>query len=334
MAYPITNVTQQAGSIIDHITNSVNVIASPENRKNPAQQILQNISIVVCAVTFFLGTMGNGLVIFFTTFRMKKTVSVVCFLNLAIADFIFTFLLIFRIVRLTLAFHWPFGRVMCKVDVTVFYINLFASLFLITVISIDRLVIVKFPVWCQNHRNPRLASIVASIVWILLLLFSLPYTIFKDTVNVKNAVHCKYNYDIDASMATSITRFIIGFVLPLTVIVSCYTVILLHIRRNYTTMSNKPLKMIAAVIIVFFVCWFPYHIFSLLQLSIKYGGKNYFKDVVLIGKHFSTSIAIMNSCVNPILYVFMGHDFKEKFWSSIQPMFENAFMEEPIQTQE
>ncbi|XP_077312005.1 chemerin-like receptor 1 [Lithobates pipiens] len=338
MEYPITNVTQLTGTIITNITNSVNGTASPAEGKKHPNQILHVISIVVYIVTFLLGTTGNGLVIFFTTLRMKKTVSVVWFLNLAVADFIFTFLLIFRIIRIAMNYHWPFGRFMCNLDAAFVYINLFASLFLITIISIDRLISVKFPVWCQNHRTPRLASIVTLVVWVLALILSLPYSMFMDTTKVKNVVSCRRNFSNDKDVAISrysgvtITRFIVGFVLPLTVIVLCYTVILLHIRRNYMTKSSKPLKMIAAVIISFFVCWFPYHVFSLLWLSIKYGGKDHFKDVVHTGLRYCNFLAIMHSCVNPILYVFVGRDFKEKFLGSIQSVFEKAFLEETVQT--
>ncbi|XP_077312226.1 chemerin-like receptor 1 [Lithobates pipiens] len=334
MKYLLANVTLLTGTIITSITNSLNGTASPEKRVKRMQPIVQEISIAVYIVAFLLGTTGNGLVIFFTTFRMKKTVSVVWFLNLAIADFIFTFLLIFRIIRIAMNYHWPFGRFMCNLDVAIFYINLFASLFLITIISIDRLISVKFPVWCQNHRTPRLASIVTLVVWVLALILSLPYSMFMDTTKVENVVYCLSNYSNDRDVAMSrnsavtITRFIVGFVLPLTVIVLCYTVILSYIRRNYLTKSSKPLKIIAAVIILFFVCWFPYHVFSLLGLSIKYRSKGNFRNVVRIGMHYCKILAIMHSCVNPILYVFVGRDFKEKFRSSIQSAFEKAFLEE------
>ncbi|XP_073457185.1 chemerin-like receptor 1 [Aquarana catesbeiana] len=338
MEYLITNVTLLTGTIITSITNSANGTASPEKRVKRAQRIVREISITVYVMAFLLGTTGNGLVIFFTTFRMKKTVSVVWFLNLAIADFIFTFLLIFRIVHLAMDYHWPFGRFMCNLDVGIFYINLFSSLFLITIISIDRLIAIKFPVWCQNHRTPRLASIVTLVVWVLAFILSLPYAMFMDTTKVENVVYCLSNYSNDKDVAMSrnsgvtITRFIVGFVLPLTVIVLCYTVILSHIRKNYMTKSSKPLKMIAAIIILFFVCWFPYHVFSLLRLSIKYRGKGRFGNVVRTGMHYCKILAIMHSCVNPILYVFMGRDFKEKFRSSIQSVFEKAFSEETVQT--
>ncbi|XP_072282891.1 C3a anaphylatoxin chemotactic receptor-like [Pyxicephalus adspersus] len=326
--YPMVNVTPAGTTYITtYISNSLNGTASPEEETNLVLSIFHKIIIVVQILVFLLGTTGNGLVIFFTSFRMKRTVNVVWYLNLAISDFIFTLFLLFRIVRLALN-RWPFGWFMCKLDGAIVNINLHASLFLITVISIDRLICIKFPVWCRNHRTPRLAFIVVLVLWILAFVFSLPHAILKDLDEKNKFVVCKCTKSkILSQRFFIITRLIFGFIFPLIVIVSCYTLILLHIQRNYRTMSRKPLKMIAAVIIVYVICWAPYHVSSLLQLSFKYESKD-FKDKVDVGKRFFKSLATVNSCINPVLYVFVGRDFKETFWNSIQSIFEKAFVEE------
>ncbi|KAM9299486.1 chemerin-like receptor 1 [Gastrophryne carolinensis] len=300
-------------------------------------------SAVIYSLAFLLGITGNGLVIFFTAFRMKRTVNVVWFLNLAIADFIFTFFLPLSIAYTVLGFHWPFGKFMCKLNSTVTLMNLFASIFLLTIISMDRCISVMCPVWSQNHRTPRLASIVAFIAWILAFIFSLPYFIIRDTDVYHGKVVCFNNFqddidEIEEKSASAISRhkglviirFIIGFLIPFTIIVSCYTIILFRIQRNHMTTSSKPYKVIIAVIVSFFVCWLPYHVFSFIELSLYYS--NNLGYAVNIGMPLASSLAFLNSCVNPILYVFMGQNFKDKFRSSIQTIFEKAFTEEKIQT--
>ncbi|XP_018426060.1 PREDICTED: chemokine-like receptor 1 [Nanorana parkeri] len=298
---------------------------------------LRIIYIIGHLLAFLLGTVGNGLVIYFTVFKMKRTVNVVWFLNLAIADFIFMFVLIFRIVTVAQNFHWMFGGFMCRMNSAIFFINLYASIFLITAISIDRCISVIYPVWCQNHRTPRLASIVALVIWILSIIFSVPYCIFLDTKVVKGGkIICTHNINdrntemlIEKSLA--ISRFIFSFVIPLAVIISCYAIILMRVRRNRLTTSRKPFKIVVAVIIAFFVCWFPLHLFFFLDMALDYGGKSHLKYVVMIAIPLSKNLAVINSCINPILYVFVGRDFKEKFWRSFGSIFESAFMEEPIQ---
>ncbi|KAM4651229.1 chemerin-like receptor 1 [Discoglossus pictus] len=300
-------------------------------------------SMVIYAIAFLLGTTGNGLVIGITGFKMTKTVNTVWFLNLAIADFIFTFFLPLSIIYTALVFHWPFGRFMCKFNSTITMLNLFASVFLLTIISIDRCISVVLPVWSQNHRTPQRASITAIVVWCLALLASLPYAVFRDTKAHDGKIVCFNNFQLTDNTNSDLgilrhkilvaTKLIISFIIPFTVIVSCYTVIALRIYRNHKSSSTKPFKIIIAVLISFFVCWFPHHVFSFLELSHQNRKDEALDRILFTGIPITTSLAFLNSCVNPFLYVFMGRDFKEKFRSSILSIFEKAFSEDVAHTE-
>ncbi|XP_015679851.1 fMet-Leu-Phe receptor-like [Protobothrops mucrosquamatus] len=103
------------------------------------ERAMHVISMVIYSLAFVLGVLGNGLVIFITGFRMKKSVNTVWFLNLAIADFAFTFFLPLSIAYLALRFHWPFGWFLCKLNSTLAFVNLYASVYLLMIISIDRM---------------------------------------------------------------------------------------------------------------------------------------------------------------------------------------------------
>ncbi|XP_077116159.1 chemerin-like receptor 1 [Ranitomeya variabilis] len=302
--------------------------------------IVDYFSLVIYSLAFLLGTIGNGLVIWFTIFRMKKTVNVIWFLNLAIADFVFTLFLPLSIIYLANNFYWIFGNFMCKLNSMVAFLNLYASVFLLTAISVDRCASVIFPVWCQNHRTPRMALRVVMAVWILAFILSLPYFIFRDTLKTKHykIILCYNNFkrgeseDIGISRhkATVIFRFFAAFIIPFSIIVTSYSVIAFRIQRNHMTTSSKPFKVIIAVIITFFLCWLPYHIFSILEFHSAYRDDDYLSEEVHIGFPLTTSLAFMNSCVNPFLYVFIGRDFKDKFGKSIQSIFEKAFNEESV----
>ncbi|XP_060113681.1 chemerin-like receptor 1 [Heteronotia binoei] len=285
----------------------------------------------IYSIAFVLGVIGNGLVIFITGFRMKKTVNAIWFLNLAIADFTFTFFLPLNVVYLALDFHWPFGEAMCKFNSSLAFVNLYSSIYLLMVISIDRCISVLCPVWAQNHRNPRCASFVAVGVWILALVLSSPTIHFRKTVQSKDKIHCYNHFSHDKKQAevthraVIISRFIFAFVIPFQVILICYGAIVLQLRRDRLARSSKPFRVITAVIVAFFVCWLPYHVFSFLEIQV-------YKDptlhqALIIGIPLTSSLAFINSCLNPILYVCMGNDFKEWLKHSILSIFENAFTE-------
>ncbi|XP_069802851.1 chemerin-like receptor 1 [Dendropsophus ebraccatus] len=291
------------------------------------QSPLNYFSLVAYSLTFLVGTAWNGLAIFFIIFKMKKTVTVIWLLHLAIVGFTFTLFLPLSIVYLANDFNWIFGKFMCKLNSTIAFINLFASAFLLTVISIDRCVSVIFPVWSKNHRTPRLALFVVTAVWILAIILSLPIFVFRDTFEYDNGTHiCYNNFALEDSeeigesrhKGTIVYRFILGFFIPFTIIVICYSVIVFRIRRNHMTTSTKPIRVIIAVIGSFLICWAPYHIFSLLELYAVSQDDDYLSHVLRVGIPLSSSLAFVNSCVNPFLYVFIVQDFRNKLWQSIQ----------------
>ncbi|KAJ6663809.1 hypothetical protein lerEdw1_009888 [Lerista edwardsae] len=308
---------------------------------------MRMLSVAVYSLAFLLGVVGNGLVIFVTGFRMKRTVNTVWFLNLAVADFVFTFFLPLSAAYMALDFHWPFGKALCKLNSAVAFLNMFASVFLLTVISMDRCVSVMYPVWGQNYRSPRLASMVVVGVWVAAVALSSPYLAFRDTRPsdlVENTTHCYNNFalsdDFQSSEAAELgerrhqvmvlTRFVVGFLVPFSIILFCYGIITAKLKGNRLTRSGRPFKIMVAVVLAFFICWFPYHVFSFLEMSVTMVTP-WLQTVLVVGIPLASGLAYLNSCLNPFLYVFVGQDFREKLRMSVLAAFESAFSETSAQ---
>lgn len=314
---------------------------------------LNIMSLIFYSLAFVLGVVGNGIVIWVTGFKMKRTVNTVWFLNLAVADFLFTAFLPLSVAYTAMGFHWPFGQFMCKFNSTLSFLNMFASVYLLVVISIDRCVSVMWPIWSQNHRNVSRASVVSLGVWMFALALSSPYFIFKDTAPAhydEHIINCFNNFAFSDDYTTPevvalrilrhramiITRFLLGFVVPFAIIVSCYAVIICRLQNNRSMSgrTGRPFKIIAAVITVFFLCWAPYHILVLIEMESHRMAENSttLQYVSTVGIPIATSLAFLNSCLNPLLYVFMGQDFKDKMRKSIVKVLETAFTEEVSRT--
>ncbi|XP_073457330.1 formyl peptide receptor 2-like [Aquarana catesbeiana] len=304
------------------MSGSMETNTTEEDSFTTMHEILNVSSMVVLSGICLLGITGNGLVIWFVAFRMKKTVNSVWFLSVAFADFTFSLFLPLTITYIALSYYWPFGTFMCKLNRFSIYLNMSASVLQLTVISIDRCISVVFPIWCRNHRTVRLAVKVILAIWIISLLLNVFYFINTHIYDVGDEfVYCLDNWVMH-------DVHIVLFVIAFTIIIFCYTVIFLRIRRNHRVTSNKPFKVIAAVIISFFICWFPYHVFAIMS---SYGSKTWNPNiwlVIAIGRSISSLLAYSNSCVNPLLYVFIGQDFKQKLWSAIKSGFERTFIEE------
>lgn len=282
--------------------------------------------LVLNVVIFLLGFFGNALVIWISGFKMKKTVNTTWYLSLAISDFVFCAFLPFSITNMVME-EWIFGLYMCKFASTVMFLNMFSSIFLLVVISIDRCMSVVFPVWAQNHRTVNKASVVVVMSWILAIGLSVPSVIFRDVRSHMGRTICYNNYTLLHQHSHKIvawSRFLAGFVVPFIVIIICYSVIILKLRTNRMAKSSKPFKVMSALVAAFFICWLPYHVFVLLELD----HENYDHSILTAGLKVGTSMAVANSFLNPVLYVFMGNDFKQKFKSSVLSKMENAMADE------
>ncbi|XP_063291905.1 formyl peptide receptor 2-like [Pelobates fuscus] len=297
---------------------------------NSAFLYLQITSIVSFSITFILGTLGNGLVIWIAGFKMKRNVNTVWILNLGIADFVFNIFFPFQITEWAMRGHWPFGEIMCKAIFFLLYLNMFSSISFLLLISVDRCTSVLYPVWSKNHRTPRLAAIVSVITWMLCFALSCPYLPYYEVVHdpYTNLEHCVPMFE-DGDGITNwkrnsmlITQFLSMFLIPFSIILVCYTLIMIRIgRRKSLSGSNRPFKIIISIILCFFICWFPFHFWPLIQIMDI--GLSTNLDFIMF--HIFCCLAFFNSCLNPILYVFIGREFKTNFIKSIPFILENTF---------
>ncbi|XP_039673905.1 G-protein coupled receptor 1 [Perca fluviatilis] len=276
------------------------------------RETMHIISVVIYIISFVLGLIGNGTVIWVTAFKSKKTVNSIWLLNLAMADFVFVLFLPFSIDYILQDFHWDFGKVMCKLNSFVSVMNMYASVLFLTVLSIDRYVSLVHLNWCQRYRTKERAWVVCGCIWVLAAALSCPALIFRDTMHLRDKVVCFNNFHtqdghtaVMIHIMTVVIRTTVGFLLPFTAI--CVTGILLTIKVNQSGGSvrlSSFSKTVSAVILAFFLCWAPFHTFSLMELSIH--SSLYLHNILKAGFPLATSLGFFNSCINPLLYMFLS----------------------------
>ena len=293
---------------------------------------IQTFCMVLYCVIFVLGVTGNGLVIYVTGFKMKTTVNSIWFLNLALADFLFTLFLIFNIISLSLNYEWPFGDFLCKFTSLVQVITMFVSIFLLTAISLDRCLTIWVVVWSHNKRTPNKARLICVLVWLLSLGCSIPFVITRGAINNK----CRKTSDALTTKSLAIFRFVIGFLIPFLVITCCYVAIGVRANRTQRRKKMRPFLIILAVILAFFICWLPIQIIDLIttdQYIYSINKQLFNSDVFNMAKKgipVAVSLAFLNSCINPFLYIFMCEEFQKKLKRSVLLVLEHAFAEEQL----
>ncbi|XP_069496619.1 chemerin-like receptor 1 [Ambystoma mexicanum] len=288
---------------------------------NEALHIVASIGNVIIVI---VGVIGNGIVIWLGGFKMKKTICMIWYLNLAVADFFFCAVRILSAVREAMNFDWPFGTIVCKVSGFMKYFNLYASVLFLMVISVDRCIMIANPIWCKIHRNMKRSIIICCVAWILATAMSLPYAVLFDTYKKERNCMCEYSPKLKKYTIhpLRISRFIFGFVIPLIIIIASNIILAIHLKAQRLKTSRNATRLLTVVVASFFVCWFPHHVLILLKEThnSKMGWKVTFK--------MSNLLAFFSACINPVLFFFVGYVRRYPRDQSLLQVLSRAFVED------
>ncbi|XP_041953809.1 neuropeptides B/W receptor type 2-like [Alosa alosa] len=277
---------------------------------------------VICAV----GLTGNTAVIYVILKAPNmKTVTNVFILNLAIADDLFTLVLPINIAEHLLT-NWPFGGVLCKLILSIDHCNIFSSIYFLTVMSIDRYLVVLATVRSQRmpYRTYRFAKIVSLSVWVLVFIIVLPFTVFASIYvspgDAGKRTSCVLNFPSPELLwfkASRIYTLVLGFIIPVSTTCVLYSVMLYKLRNMQLSSNGKALDkakkkatmMVFIVLALCLFCWTPFHLSTVVALTTDLS-----PTPVVIGiSYFITCLSYANSCLNPFLYAFFDDSFRKAF---------------------
>ncbi|XP_054433751.1 probable G-protein coupled receptor 33 [Pteronotus mesoamericanus] len=319
----------------DYQLNVSTLVRNSSHSPAPASKM---IIVILLFTSSVIGIITNGLYLWILKFKMKKTVNTLLFFHFILSHFISTSIVPFITISFLQDNHWSFGTAMCKVFNSILYTGLFASVFFLSAISVDRYILTVHPVWSQQHRTPRWASNIILGVWIFAAALSMPYSFFKEMHDDhKGGVTCQNYYDVSTNreskklqalkkwihIACFTSRFLLNFLLPFFIITFCYVKVANKMKKRSLFKSNKPFKVMTAAIISFFVCWMPYHVYQGLLLT---DNKSLLLQLTMILAVITTSFNIVFS---PTLYLFVGENFKKVIKKSILALFESTYNEDP-----
>ncbi|XP_074087477.1 prostaglandin D2 receptor 2 [Macrotis lagotis] len=314
-------------------------MANYSDHKNSSFRYIDYISVTLHGLVSLLGIVENAVILFVVSCRMRQTVVTTWVLHLALSDLLATASLPFFTYFLAVGHSWKLGNTFCKLHSSVFFLNMFASGFLLSIISLDRCLQVVKPIWAQNHRTVAAAQKVCLIVWGLALVNTIPYFLFRDTIKRQdNRIMCYYNLLLHSSgtdrfsicgqrqMALAVSKFLLAFVLPLGIIGACYLAVSMQVHHRCRRHPSRFVRLVMAVITAFVFCWLPYHIFSLLEVQAHYDPS--LRQLVLMALPFVTSLAFINSVINPFIYVLTCPDVLQKLRHSLRCVLESVLVED------
>ncbi|XP_041798478.1 C-C chemokine receptor type 8 isoform X2 [Chelmon rostratus] len=277
----------------------------------------------IYTVFFLLGLLGNSLVIWVTACGARlRSMTDVCLLNLAVADLLLVCSLPFQAHQAR--DQWLFGDAMCKLVLGIYHIAFYCGIFFISLMSIDRYLAVVHAVYAMRARTRSFGMIAAAVVWLAGFLASFPDVIFLKQQPGQNTLHSCYAaypkpafHDAGATNSHFWRIFslfkmnILGLFLPIFIMSFCYSQIIWRLLSSQSS-KKQAIHLVLTVVAVFFCCWVPYNIasfFKALELLDIYAECESSKAIRL-ALQVTEAIAYSHSCLNPMLYVFVGEKFR------------------------
>ncbi|XP_057693986.1 lysophosphatidic acid receptor 6a [Corythoichthys intestinalis] len=296
----------------------------------------------VFSVVFVVGLITNAVAIYIFACSLKlRNETTTYMMNLAASDLLFVFTLPLRVFYFING-SWPFGSVLCKVSVSLFYTNMYGSILFLTCISVDRFLAIVHPLRSRTLRTQRNAKLLCAGVWALVLSVSLPTGFLLDTTSRQraNATFCFENFSSSQwkSHLSKVVIFMetVGFVIPLLLNVGCSVRVLQTLRRPYKVSrggelnKTKILRMIAVHLGTFCFCFVPYNVnlvfYSLVRTKALRGCLA--ESVVRAIYPVALCVAVCNCCLDPIVYYFTSETIQNSIKRKSLSKFSEALRSE------
>ncbi|XP_027878717.1 C-X-C chemokine receptor type 2-like [Xiphophorus couchianus] len=291
-------------------------------------EVMMLIACLFYVFVFLLAIPGNlvvGLVIGLS--KQALTPSDLYLLHLAVADLLLAFTLPFWATSVTSG--WVFGDLMCKIVTVLQELSFYSSILFLTCISMDRYMVIVRAMEARRANRQVCSWVICVVVWVVGGLLSLP-GFFSSAFPSRNTTHmvCAVQYNPSSAdewrLGTRVLRHLLGFVIPLAVMLPCYGVTiqrLLHVRGGFQ--RQRAMRVIICVVVAFLLCWTPYHLavmadtFFRLKI-VEYGCQE--RTAVDQAMFATQSLGLLHSCVNPVLYAFVGEKFRKKLLQKMRKM--------------
>ncbi|KAM9305790.1 atypical chemokine receptor 3 [Gastrophryne carolinensis] len=282
---------------------------------------------IVYIFIFILGLLANSVVIWLNI--QSKTTGYethLYILNLAVADLCVLLTLPVWVVSLVQHNQWPMGEMTCKVTHLVFSINLYSSIFFLTCMSVDRYFSVSMRGAVGKRRRKIIRRMVCVLVWLIAFAVSLPDTYYLKIVTSPgtNETYCQSRYPEESfkewMLGMEVLSIMLGFIIPFPVIAVFYCLLAWTLSSSSSSSSSAGDKertisgrLIVSYVVVFMVCWLPYHVMVLLDVLsflqvIPFSCL--LDNFLYAGLHITQCYSLLHCCINPVLYSFIHRNYR------------------------
>nr|XP_060627431.1 lysophosphatidic acid receptor 6-like [Anolis sagrei ordinatus] len=284
---------------------------------------------VVYSLVFVLGLVGNLFVLsYFLRTKSATAPANVFLVNLAVLDLLFVLTLPFRVAYHALYNDWVFGEALCKVIGGLFFANLYGSSLFLALICLERYLAVVHPLLHLRLRSSRLRLVAVLVVWAILVAAVLFLALRGPLTSAfpNGHIACLENFSSSSwkgrISGVSLFAAVVGFLLPLVLIIICYPLIACRLLAPPTvgtgagsrTARRKALRTVLVVLGVFLVCFAPYHLVQLVHTLSRVGlvGGCPLLRGTYAARRVTMALTSLNACLDPLVYYFAAERFSRR----------------------
>ncbi|KFO25868.1 Neuromedin-K receptor, partial [Fukomys damarensis] len=270
-----------------------------------------------------VAVLGNLVVIWIVlAHKRMRTVTNSFLVNLAFADAAMAALN--ALVNFIYALHgeWYFGANYCRFQNFFPITAVFASIYSMTAIAVDRYMAIIDPL------KPRLSAtatrIVIGSIWILAFLLAFPQCLYSKIKVMPGRTLCYVQWPEGPKQHFTyhITVIILVYCFPLLIMGITYTIVGVTLwggeipggtcnkYQEQLKAKRKVVKMMIIVVVTFAICWLPYHVYFILTAVYQQLNRwKYIQQVYLA----SFWLAMSSTMYNPIIYCCLNKRFRAGF---------------------
>ncbi|XP_062843367.1 G-protein coupled receptor 55a [Trichomycterus rosablanca] len=277
------------------------------NNTNSSTEWMKHFKFGIYIPVFTAGLPLNMAALWQLFFRVRRwNESTVYLLNLIINDCLLLLTLPFQM--LAYGRPWTLGPSACSLFEIFTYVNIYGSILLIVCIAVDRYMALRFPF--RRLQSPRKAAIVCVLMWAVIFGFSFP--VYSLHPKNQSESYCFQHF----SNQTWNKKWIVVcaevvFCSSAVVMVFCSVQVVKILRelrqRNPNDIklcNNKSMKIVLSNLVVFLVCFIPYHVAMLLYFHFKRSGDPGIQELRYF-VHASLCVSNVNCLADGVCYYFI-----------------------------
>ena len=290
-------------------------------------------------VLFTVGLLLNLLVLLTTGFNRKMwRPQHLLVANMSAGDMLFL-MVIFPFVFVTEASgRWPTSTVGCNVIGFIACVLVNASISNIAIISVNRYACVLHPSRYNILFTRRRTLQLIFATWVYSLVLALPTQLgWGDIIIQPKLDLCMYDWGVDPSFTISLLT--VGFLMPIVLIIFCYTRIFFEMRRiirkvtasrlgqvrtpereiipiNYYRVVRPENARLAAqllvILVCYLVCWLPY-LLTVMLADPTHDLPKWFYNIV-------SNLIVLNFLLNPAIFFYYNRILRKQLLTLVHSM--------------